>query len=393
MKTENGQAEVEFENGSTVRLTPETRVSFDSLSLLDGAKANQLTLEQGIAYFNLNHKDKNEFTVQLAGRDFEAKKSAHFRAEVARDSARLAVFNGQVEVAGPGKSLTVHKHETFNFDPEDQARYAVAKGIDEYQFDTWDSQRDQYQAQYARVNYASGAPYYGWDDLNYYGSFAYIPGYGNIWRPYGVGYGWDPYSVGYWMWYPSFGYTWVSPYAWGWTPYRYGGWQFISGYGWGWRPGPWHSWNTVAPVYGAPPYYRVPIHPSGFVGHGVIAIGNPRPSAPSPLFNPRLVQHGNFVGQQMRTLPLPTPNIATGTAPGHVPANMHAMPVAQPAQHASAVVGNVGNSGVHAGSMAGRPMSTAGGSSMHGGSMGSAGLHAGGAASAGHAGGGGGGHR
>ena len=376
LKTENGQAEVEFENGSTVRLTPETRVSFDGLSLReDGAKVSLLTLEQGVAYFNLNHKDNNNFKVQFAGRDFEAKKSAHFRADVARDSARLAVFNGQVDIAVPGKRVSVHKNETFSFDPEDEARYTLAKGIDEYQFDTWDVQRDQYQSQYARVNYASGAPYYGWDDLNYYGSFAYIPGYGNLWRPYGVGYGWAPFSVGYWMWYPAFGYTWVSPYAWGWTPYRYGGWQFISGYGWGWRPGPWRSWNTVAPVYGAPPYYRVPRPPLGFVGRGVVAVGNPRPAAPSPLFNPMLVPHGNFVRQQMRVLPLPTPNVTTNAVPVRAPAGTHMMPSAPPPR-SNIVVGNVGrgtfNGGSMArpmsgGSMAGRPM---GGGSMAGRSMG-----------------------
>jgi hypothetical protein len=193
LKTENGQAEIEFENGSTVRLTPETLVSLDGLSLLaNGSKVSLITLQHGVAYFNLNRKDHNDFKVQVAGRDIDPGKSAHFRAEVARNQVRLAVFNGELKIAGPGKNLTVHKNETFSFDPENESQYSLAKGIDEYRFDAWDSQRDQYQSQYARASYVGegGAPYYGWDDLNYYGSYSYFPGYGFMWRPYGVGYGW-----------------------------------------------------------------------------------------------------------------------------------------------------------------------------------------------------------
>jgi hypothetical protein len=319
LKTADGQAEVEFENGSTVRLTPETRVAFDGLSLLDnGTKVSVIMLQKGVAYFNLNHKDHNEFKVQIAGRDLDLKKSAHFRADVGRDQVRLAVFSGEVNVVGPGKSATVHKNETLSFDLLDQSRYVLAKGIDEYQFDGWDRQREQYQSQYARVNYASGsgAPYYGWDDLNYYGGFSYIPGYGYMWRPYGVGYGWDPFAVGYWMSYPGWGYTWISPYAWGWTPYRYGGWQFVSGYGWWWRPGPWRNWNTVVPVIGAPPNYRPPRPPS-VLTRGIIAIGNPHPMAPSPSIK-SFSERGNRGGQGTRVMPLPTPNIATDV-PQNVP--------------------------------------------------------------------------
>lgn len=311
LKTADGQAEVEFENGSTVRLTPETRVTFEGLSLLgNGTKVSLITLQQGVAYFNLNHKDHNEFKVQFAGRDVELKKSARFRVDATRDQVRLAVLNGEVNVPSPGKNVAVHKNQTLSFDPDDEAQYALAKGIDDYQFDAWDSQRDQYQSQYSRVNYVggSGVPYYGWDDLNYYGAYSYIPGYGYMWRPYGVGYGWDPFAVGYWMSYP-WGYTWVSPYAWGWTPYRYGGWQFVSGYGWFWRPGPWRTWYPVPPVTGAPPAYRVP-RPPMVPRQGVIAVGNPHPLALPPASS-------NFVGRSTpggpkpRVMPLPTPNIIT----------------------------------------------------------------------------------
>ena len=50
----------------------------------------------------------------------------------------------------------------------------------------------------------SYSPYaYGSSDLNYYGSFYNIPGYGMMWQPYLVGAGWDPFMNGSWVWYPG----------------------------------------------------------------------------------------------------------------------------------------------------------------------------------------------
>lgn len=314
LQTHDGQAEVEFENGSTVRLTPETRVSFDALSLRDnGSKANSLTVDQGVAYFTLSDKDHNDFKLQFVGSDIELKKSSHFRIEANSSRARIAVFKGELNVLAPGKRVAIHKDQTFSFDPNDTAHYALAKGIDEYQFDSWDRQREQYQAQYARNAYLGGrnAPYYGADDLYYYGAFSNFPGYGYMWRPYGVGYGWDPFSTGYWVWYPSFGYTWVSPYAWGWTPFRYGGWQFMPGYGWYWRPGPWRGgWRPVTPVINPPAGFVPPRPPAA--SRGVVTIGNPGP-VPARVWN-RPADQGadNRTGRGPRIAPLPTPNIITG---------------------------------------------------------------------------------
>ncbi len=317
LRTQDGQAEVEFENGSTVRLSPEAQVVFDGLTLReDGSKLSTISLQKGVAYFDLNHKDKNEFRVQVAGRDIELKKSAHFRLDMSHDQVRLAVFAGDVSLAGPGKQIAVKKKETFSFDPANQAQYALNKGIDEYQFDAWDQQREKYQDQYARVSYSRG-PYYGWSDLNYYGAFSYVPGWGNMWRPFGVGYGWDPFAVGYWAWYP-WGYTWVSPYAWGWTPYRYGGWNFVPGYGWGWMPGSGrhNAWQPLPPVRTVPPGWRPPQPPSGTRG-GIVVIGHPHPVPTPPVtrsFNEN--DHGAVASRARRSTlePLPTPNVMTGTA-------------------------------------------------------------------------------
>src|SRR6516225_4935867 len=55
----DGRAEVEFEDGSAIRITPKTVVSFPELVLRDnGGKASTVNLQEGTAYVNfLANKD------------------------------------------------------------------------------------------------------------------------------------------------------------------------------------------------------------------------------------------------------------------------------------------------------------------------------------------------
>jgi hypothetical protein len=119
------------------------------------------------------------------------------------------------------------------------------------EFDDWDKSQQQYHDRYmAKANDVS--PYaYGMSDMNYYGSFSNIPGYGLAWQPYFAGAGWDPYMNGSWASYPGVGYTWVSAYPWGWTPYHYGSWSNVPGYGWVWMPGgSWAGYGRTPMVAG-----------------------------------------------------------------------------------------------------------------------------------------------
>src|SRR5437764_14310843 len=82
------------------------------------------------------------------------------------------------------------------------------------------------------------------------------------WQPYFTGLGWDPFMNGAWMWYPGWGYTWVSGYPWGWLPYRYGSWRYAGSYGWLWSPGGrQNGWAPAPVIVGAPPTYRAPQPP------------------------------------------------------------------------------------------------------------------------------------
>jgi len=239
----NGRAEVEFEDGSTLRLAPDTLVEFNTLGLSDaGKRTSQVNLVEGMAYVNWLGKD--DFTLSFAREVAALDRGAHFRADVSADVANLAVFKGEVPLEGPSGKLVVEKKKTVTFNAADDAHYKLADKIVEAPLDSWDKESISYHDQYAKNNNSS--PYgYGLSDLNYYGAYSNVPGYGMMWQPYFTGVGWDPFMDGAWGWYPGFGYMYASAYPWGWLPYRYGNWMFVPGFGWMWQPGGWNTWMAV----------------------------------------------------------------------------------------------------------------------------------------------------
>ena len=84
----------------------------------------------------------------------------------------------------------------------------------------------------------------GYEDLDEYGDWSYVAGYGRCWRPRVLVAGWAPYRFGHWAWVGPWGWTWVEDEPWGFAPFHYGRWAFASG-GWLWVPGP----SVVRPVY------------------------------------------------------------------------------------------------------------------------------------------------
>jgi hypothetical protein len=176
----DGRAEVEFEDGSTLRVTPETVITFPQLSLRDsGAKVSTVHLQEGSAYVNFAGSKDDEFTLTFAHEKLSLARSAHLRLEMGDVSATLAVFNGEVQVQGDAGTVAVSKNHTAEFDLTDDDHYELAKSVEPDPFDEWDKQQNQYHQQYASNSYSSYSPYaYGTNDLNYYGSFSNVPGYG-----------------------------------------------------------------------------------------------------------------------------------------------------------------------------------------------------------------------
>jgi hypothetical protein len=281
---DDGRAEIEFEDGSTLRITPKSSLEFTALALRDsGGRVSTLTLRTGQAYVNYLAKQKDDqFTLAFSSETIPLTRPAHFRLDVDPSDAVVAVFKGDLQVQSPSGTVDISKNNSATFDLLAGDKYTVAKNIDEDRFDAWDKQQTKYQQEYASKGSSNNYPYsYGVSDLNYYGSYTTIPGYGMMWQPYFAGVGWSPFADGAWMFYPGFGYTWVSAYPWGWMPYRYGSWAMVPGYGWMWAPGGFGGgWYTVPQLTNPPnrfPAPRPPLQGSAtvVVGHPVVAAGGP----------------------------------------------------------------------------------------------------------------------
>src|SRR5215467_6497017 len=204
----DGWAEVQLEDGSLVRLAPDTVIAFTRLGRLSsGGTVTTVDLDQGEAEFKITKHDDSEFQVTVKNKTIVLDHSGSFRVTSTNaDPLEIVVWKGEVAVQDPesGGEVAVRKNETFALDPTDTAQYALDKGADADQLDQWSKQRDDYLSAYASAGH--GYPYqYGAGDLNQYGEYFDAPGYGTVWQPYGVNLGWDPFMNGYWTYSPGFG--------------------------------------------------------------------------------------------------------------------------------------------------------------------------------------------
>lgn len=281
----DGFAEVEFEDGSSLRLAPESEVRFPLLALRStGAKASIILVDRGMVYVSLEKSKDTEFTLALDKARIAVTPGTHLRLDRTGPKAELSVISGMasVQVVG-GAGAAVGKKQTLTFDDKVGGETQVAKGVFEGPYDEWDKDAVNYHQRYMKTSSNAGSTaLYGVSDLNYYGGFVDSGCGGNFWQPYFVSAGWSPYSNGMWTLYPS-GYSWVSPYPWGWLPFHTGAWSYCPTSGWGWNPGgAWYGLQNVTMLNGGQfggggggggYTQRSPAHPPGVVG-------GPRPPRP-----------------------------------------------------------------------------------------------------------------
>src|SRR5215831_2082555 len=234
--TDNGRAEIEFENGTQAFLNENTVLQFYDLSLKDGALITRLVLRQGSASFHVNPVSDDYFSV--TGGDFavEANGRATFRLDNFDDGSSVQDFAGRLTVLHKEQITFLEKGQSLSMNAGDDSSVKIGRLGERDEFDRWVAgQVDTVSAATVATTRYTSSPYYaaGFGSLYQYGSWFSCGGYGYGWRPFGAGFGWSPFSDGQWIWDPSFGWTWASFQPWGWAPYHYGGWLFDSGCG-GW---------------------------------------------------------------------------------------------------------------------------------------------------------------
>jgi len=237
--TDNGRAEVEFENGELAFLAENTVLQFYDLSSEDGGFTTRLVLRQGSAAFYVNPGRGDYFSV--TGGDFSvaADGKATFRMNNFDDGSNVVVLHGQVTALTGGKNTQLAKGQSFSMRAGEPDSAETSHAPDSDEFDQWASSRisTSSAATNASLAYTSDSGYAsGYGDLYTYGAWFPVGGYGYCWRPYGVGFGWSPFDTGSWYYDPFLGWSFLGGYPWGWLPYHYGGWLLQPGVGWVWSP-------------------------------------------------------------------------------------------------------------------------------------------------------------
>src|SRR5229473_4740348 len=173
LATDNGRAEVEFENGAMAFLKENTVLEFYDLTLRDGARTTRLVLRQGSASFYVNPARYDYFSV--TGGDFtvEASGRSSFRLDNYDDGSTVETLKGHVAVLHKDTTTRLEKGQSLSMKAGDEGSLSVGRLSDEDDFDRWVSGRidSVTTATNAALQY-TGSPYYapGFADLYTYGA-------------------------------------------------------------------------------------------------------------------------------------------------------------------------------------------------------------------------------
>ncbi len=239
------RTEIQLDHSNILRLDQQSEVKLASLS----RTRIQVQLAQGLMSFTVLKGSEADVEINTPNVAVLPLEEGIYRVQVNSNSeTEVIVRKGRAEVSTPEGSTRIEKNDQVTIQGTDSAQYRVVQAPGRDDWDRWNQDRDDVIRDAQSWRHANRY-YTGAYELDRYGRWDSVPGYGYVWSPYADPY-WSPYRSGRWVWQPYWGWTWVSYEPWGWAPYHYGRW-FVYGGSWRWWPGPVHiSYRPVwAPAY------------------------------------------------------------------------------------------------------------------------------------------------
>ncbi|HBB86867.1 MAG TPA: hypothetical protein DC047_04570 [Blastocatellia bacterium] len=316
---DNSRASLAFTGRNFARLNPNS--ALDVISLAD--RRTQLALRDGSAIFDVGYLEPNElFEVATPYGAVDFDQPGLYNVGLDNGNATISVLSGLAQVVGLGGSGQISKGEMLALAGQTAAQVLLSRlnnndagylvnDYYSYQYpNMYDGRYNNYDAYLADPSYydpynrynsyqyvSSSIP--GVYDLDSYGSWQNVNGYGNAWSPR-VDNGWAPYQQGYWMNDYPYGMTWVSTEPWGYAPYHYGRWANANNQ-WFWIP---DTVNTT-PVYSPALVAWVPVDSNDI---GWVPLGPGDPYAPryyDANWQPYYLTRTNNVPTQLVNLSVP----------------------------------------------------------------------------------------
>jgi len=264
---DNSQASLAFSGRNFARLQPNT--SLDVLSM--DRRRTQLALRDGSAMFDVGYLEPGQvFEVGTPYGAVDFNEPGLYDVGIGDNgNVIVSALSGLAQVVGLGGTGQISKGEMLTLLGQTAAEIALSRinGRDAgYLVDDYYSYQypQSYDGRYSDYNTYVNDPYYfdpyrrnisyqyaspsipGLNDLDYYGDWQNVNGYGYAWTPR-VSSGWSPYQQGYWTNDYPYGPTWVSSEPWGYAPYHYGRWASV-GDRWYWVPDGVNTTPTYSPA-------------------------------------------------------------------------------------------------------------------------------------------------
>ena len=199
---DTGLAEVQFEEGATLRLVGDTSVLFQPLLLTSkGMRVSGIAVGEGTVYVNVRNAKHDRFFLNVHGIPLEISKKTHLRISADQKQVLVAIFKGSMTDATSGASIG--SGDSLRIDQQSNAITDIAKGIDPFASDAWDQERDRYyQNPTLYSNLATSSLVYAPTAASTTAPcFGMMPGSFGVWTG-GCGYGWNQGYYGYWNPYP-----------------------------------------------------------------------------------------------------------------------------------------------------------------------------------------------
>ncbi len=170
--------EVQFENGSTLRLGELSRVDFMQMGIgPDGGYINHLKLAVGFTTVNIIPQRHDEYVLAASGASLVPHGKTEFRADLSHAHLRVEVFKGRVQAADSSQSQQLARNQVLACDYSVRADFHVTENIQMDEWDRWVQMRDR---QASLAAYGVPAPgMYDWErGLMPFGGDGTFPGFG-----------------------------------------------------------------------------------------------------------------------------------------------------------------------------------------------------------------------
>lgn len=244
--TNGGRAEVQFDDGSVLRLGNGALVTLNVLYSDAEGEFTQITLRDGLATIKARHAH-SIYQVDTPLVSIKTTGPSRVRVGVA-NGVELAIQQGEATIEGAQGKQRLNTGDYLDLRDAD-SRYEVSNVPGPDNWDRWNDRQDRsLEGDYQSNHYLPPNISLVAGDLDSYGSWHNDAHYGEVWCPQVVDSDWRPYHDGHWTWVSPFGWTWVSSEPWGWAPYHYGSW-IHQPYGWAWCPGPAQQYWCPAVVH------------------------------------------------------------------------------------------------------------------------------------------------